>query len=369
MAIVRGVTSPTSAPNFVDRAKAVRSGEELDVGKVAAYLASVDPTLSGTPELTQFPGGASNLTYLLSYPSGRELVLRRPPFGHRAKSAHDMIREARVMKALKPVYPYVPNVVAICDDSSVLDAEFFVMDRIRGIIPRTNLPRGMTLTPEQTRVLCRNVLDRMIELHQVDYQKAGLSNLGKGEGYVARQITGWSDRYRKAKTPNVGDFEQVMSWLAAKMPSSEVAITIVHNDFRFDNVVLDPDDPMKVIGVLDWEMATLGDPLMDLGNSLAYWVEAGDDQFRQLTRRQPTHLPGMFSRAEVIAYYGEKTGTRVDNFDFYEVYGLFRLAVIVQQIYYRFHHGQTQNPEFGSYFGLTQYLEKQCLALIEGSKL
>jgi aminoglycoside phosphotransferase (APT) family kinase protein len=355
--------------SFVDRAKAVRPGEELDVEKVAAYLRGIDASLEGTPVVTQFPGGASNLTYLLAYPSGRELVLRRPPFGHRAKSAHDMLREARVMKALKPVYPYVPNVVAVCDDASVLDADFFVMDRIRGIIPRTNLPKGMTLSREDTRVLCRNVLDRMIELHKVDYAAAGLSNLGKGEGYVARQISGWSDRYRKARTENVGDFEPVMAWLAAKMPAGEVAITIVHNDFRFDNVVLDERDPMRVIGVLDWEMATLGDPLMDLGNSLAYWIEPGDDPFRQLTRRQPTHLPGMFSRAEVVEYYGQQTGMRVDNFDFYEVYGLFRLAVIIQQIYYRFHHGQTKNPEFGTYYALTQWLEKHCLGLIERSKL
>jgi aminoglycoside phosphotransferase (APT) family kinase protein len=355
--------------SFVDRAKAVRPGEELAVEEVAAYLRAVDASLEGTPELTQFPGGASNLTYLLTYPSGRELVLRRPPFGQRAKSAHDMLREARVMQALRPVYPYVPKVLASCDDASVLGADFFVMERIRGIIPRTNLPKGMTLSPDDTRVLCRNVLDRMIELHKVDYAAAGLHNLGKGEGYVARQIAGWSERYRKARTENVGDFEPVMAWLAAKMPAREVAITIVHNDFRFDNVVLDERDPMRVIGVLDWEMATLGDPLMDLGNSLAYWIEAGDEPFRQLTRRQPTHLPGMFTRAEVVEYYGQQTGTRVDDFDFYEVYGLFRLAVIIQQIYYRFHHGQTKNPEFGTYYAMTQWLEQHCLALTERSKL
>jgi len=360
-------TPDSTAPNFVDKAKPVRAGEELDIAKVAAYLHSVDASLSGTPEVTQFPGGASNLTYLLTYADGRELVLRRPPFGHRAKSAHDMMREARVMQALRPVYPFVPKVVALCDDTSVLDAEFFVMERLRGIIPRTNMPKGMALTPEATRKLCLSVIDRLVELHKVDHVAAGIS-LGKGEGYVERQIKGWSDRYRKSRTPNVGDYEQVMSWLAAKMPASEVAICVVHNDFRFDNVVLDPDD-LTVVGVLDWEMATLGDPLMDLGNSLAYWVQADDEQFRQLTRRQPTHLPGMLTRAEVIAYYGEKTGFEVDNFDFYEVYGLFRLAVIVQQIYYRFHHGQTKNPEFAAYFGITQYLEKLCLSMIEKSKL
>ncbi|MDB4975215.1 MAG: putative acyl-CoA dehydrogenase [Myxococcaceae bacterium] len=363
------MTSPSSVASFVDRARPVRTGEELDVAKVASYLARVEPSLQGVPELTQFPGGASNLTYLLTYPDGRELVLRRPPFGHRAKSAHDMMREARVMQALAKVYPYVPRVVALCDDLSVLDVEFFVMERIRGIIPRTNLPKGMTLDAPSTRTLCVHVIDKLVELHQIDHVAAGLSNLGKGEGYVARQIKGWSERYTKARTPNVGDYEQVMRWLADKMPASEVAICVVHNDFRFDNVVLDPADPMRVIGVLDWEMATLGDPLMDLGNTLAYWVQADDTQFRQLTRRQPTHLPGMLSRAEVVEYYGQKTGLRVDNFDFYEVYGLFRLAVIVQQIYYRYHHGQTTNPEFAAYYGLTQFLEAQCQELIAKSKL
>jgi aminoglycoside phosphotransferase (APT) family kinase protein len=362
------VTSQPTA-NFVDRSKPVRAGEELDVDKVTAYLAGIDPSLRGQPEVTQFAGGASNLTYCLSYADGRELVLRRPPFGARAKSAHDMVREARVMKALEPVYPFVPTVLAICEDLSVIDAEFFVMERLTGIIPRTNLPKGMTLSPEDTNTLCRRVLDRMIELHKVDYVSAGLSHLGKGEGYVKRQITGWSDRYRKARTDNVGDFERVMAWLAEKMPAREVAITVVHNDFRFDNVVLDPSDPLKVIGVLDWEMATLGDPLMDLGNTLAYWVQADDPQFRQLTRRQPTTLPGMFTRAEVIRYYGEQTGYRVDDFDFYEVYGLFRLAVIVQQIYQRFAQGQAKNPEFGTYYALTQFLEQECQRLIEKSKL
>lgn len=346
----------------------MRSGEELAVDKVAAYLASVDPSLQGVPEVTQFPGGASNLTYLLAYPDGRELVLRRPPFGHKAKTAHDMMREARVMRALRPVYPYVPNVIALCDDLSVLDTEFFVMERIRGIIPRTNLPKGMQLDEAQTKKLCLDVIDRLIELHQVDPVAAGLTQLGKGEGYVERQIAGWSERYRKARTENVGDFEQVMSWLAQKRPEREVAIRVIHNDFRFDNVVLEPET-LRVIGVLDWEMATLGDPLMDLGNSLAYWVQADDEPFRQLTRRQPTHLPGMLTRREVVAYYGEKTGLRVDNFDFYEIYGLFRLAVIAQQIYYRYHHGQTQNPEFAAYYGVTQYLEQKCLELIAKSAL
>jgi aminoglycoside phosphotransferase (APT) family kinase protein len=354
--------------NLLDKAVAVRHGEELDLARVDAFLKAKIPGLQGVPEPEQFPGGASNLTYLLHY-ADRDLILRRPPFGHRAKSAHDMLREAKIMAALKPVYPYVPDVLAICDDPAVMDADFYVMARIPGIIPRSNLPKGMTLTPDETRALCLSVIDKLIELHLVDYQAAGLDTLGKGGGYVKRQIDGWSDRYRKARTPDVNDFEAVMAWLQAKMPAQDIATTLIHNDFRFDNVILNPDNPQQVIGVLDWEMATLGDPLMDLGNTLAYWAQADDDATMQLMRRQPTHLPGMLTRDEVVAYYGEKTGFKVDNFDFYTIYGLFRLAAILQQIYYRFYHGQTKNPAFAPFGQMVNYLESRCLRLIEASAL
>ncbi len=348
---------------LIDEPRAVRHGDELDVAKVDAYLRALDPSLEGPLEIAQYPGGASNLTYLLRYPT-RELVLRRPPFGHKAKSAHDMTREATLMSQLKPVYPYVPGIVAICKDTQVLGTEFFVMERVRGIIPRKDLPRELVLDAAQTRTLCLNVIDRLIELHQVDYQAAGLASLGKGEGYTERQIKGWSDRYRRARTEDVGDFEPVMAWLASHMPAHDVASCLIHNDFRFDNVVLDAQDPLRVIGVLDWEMATIGDPLMDLGNTLAYWIEAGDDATSMATRRQPTHLPGMLTRAEVTAYYAKQTGMKVDNFAFYELYGLFRLAVIAQQIYYRFFHKQTDNPEFAGFGDIVRYLERRCNAQI-----
>lgn len=354
--------------HLLDKAGSVRQGEELDLAAIDGFLKAKIPDLAGEPALEQFPGGASNLTYLLRY-ADRDLILRRPPFGHKAKSAHDMLREARIMTALKPVYPYVPEVLATSQAGEVMDADFYVMARISGIIPRQNLPKGLILSPEDTRQLCLNVIDKMIELHQVDYKQAGLDNMGKGEGYVKRQIDGWSDRFRKSHTPDVNDFEQVMAWLQAKMPAHDVATCLIHNDFRFDNVVLDPENSLKVIGVLDWEMATLGDPLMDLGNTLAYWVEAGDEPTFQLMRRQPTHLPGMLTRQEVIDYYGEKTGYHVDKFDFYTIYGLFRLAVIIQQIYYRFYHGQTKNPQFAMFGQMANYLEQRCLRLMAESSL
>jgi aminoglycoside phosphotransferase (APT) family kinase protein len=270
-----------------------------------------------------------------------------------------MGREYRLQAALKPVYPYVPEVLLHSDDESIVGAQFYVMEKLNGLIPRTNMPRGLDLSEQQCRELCFNALDSMIELHQVDYKAAGLDQIGKGEGYTERQIRGWTHRYNKAKTWNVPSGNGVIQWLADNMPETET-ICLTHNDFRLDNLVLDAAQPTKIIGVLDWELATLGDPLMDLGNTLAYWVEAGDDFFAQKTRRQPTHLEGMLSRQEVIDYYLQKTDSEVKDFTFYEVYGLFRLAGIVQQIYYRYHHKQTRNPAFKILWVFVHYLMHRC---------
>ena len=354
----------TGAESLVDRAGGVRAGEELDVAKVDRFLKARIPGLEGAPEIGQFARGASNLTYLVRYP-GRDLVLRRPPFGHKAKGAHDMGREARVMTALKPAYPVVPAVLAFGDDLSVMGCEFFVMERIAGIIARQDLPAGLGFDAAMTRKLCLNVVDKLVELHSID--PAGLMSLGKGEGYVERQVEGWSRRFREAATPDVSDFESVMAWLAGHRPEREVAIRVIHGDFRFDNVVLDPADPFKVIGVLDWEMATLGDPLMDLGNSLAYWVQADDDEYFRMTRRQPTNAPGMLTREEVIAHYASRTGLQVANFDFYAVFGLFRVAVIVQQIWRRYRDGATKDPQFAAFGPLVTYLDGRCRRLIGGA--
>lgn len=344
----------------LDVAGAVRDGEALDVLKVDAWLKTRLPTLTGTPKVTQYSGGASNWTYRLEYPHD-DLVLRRPPSGTKAKSAHDMKREYTVQAALKPVFPYVPEMIAHCDDLSVLGVEFYVMRRIAGVIPRASL--GVKLDPPTTRALCENVIDTLVALHQVDPKSCGLESLGKGAGYCKRQVDGWSDRYDKARTWNVPRFTKVIAWLKAHTPL-DVKTCVIHNDFRFDNVVLDPDEPTKVIGVLDWEMATLGDPLMDLGSSLAYWVQADDDLIAMRTRRQPTHLPGMLTRKEVVARYFEKSGLPPRDFTFYEVFGLFRLAVIAQQISYRYHHKQTRNPAFKHFWALAHYFEWRCHRLI-----
>ena len=362
--------------SLIDQAGEVKKGEALNSEILDAYLKSNIKNLTGKLNIHQFSGGASNLTYLMSY-ANKTFILRRPPFGKIAKSAHDMIREAKIMQALKPVYPDIPDILHIHTPSATINYDFYVMECVSGIIPRRNFPEELTLTKKQTTQLCTNVIDKLIELHQIDYQTAGLQHLGKGDGYVVRQITGWSKRYQQALTPDAATFEQVITWLNNNMPD-DMATCVIHNDFRLDNVVLNPENPVEVIGVLDWEMATLGDPLMDLGNSLAYWVQADDAPLLQDFRRQPTHVEGMLTRDEVIAYYlkninikhkilKEKTLT-VADFDFYQIYGLFRLAAIIQQLYYRYSHakaqGQTPDPRFADFVTVGKFLEQRCLNMI-----
>lgn len=338
----------------------VRAEDAFDVAALHAWLrAEVPSTPVELPEVRQFGGGASNLTYLLRWP-GLELVLRRPPAGAKAASAHDMVREHRVQAALAPHYRYVPRMVALCTDPNVIGSDFYVMQKVPGTILRRRLPEGMVLTPEQAHALGIRAFDALLELHAVDVGAAGLADLGRGRGYVGRQVSGWSERYRRARTDNVPDFAAVMSWLADRQPD-DVATVLVHNDFRLDNLVL--SDDLQVVGVLDWEMATLGDPLMDLGGALAYWVQADDDDLFRLSRRQPSDLPGMPTRAQLVQHYSERTGFQVGDWTFYEVFGLFRLAVIVQQIYYRFHHGQTTNPAFADFWAFVGVLEHRCRRL------
>jgi aminoglycoside phosphotransferase (APT) family kinase protein len=328
-----------------DKSTKVRQGEELDLKVVEQFLKDAIPGLSGDLVVEQFPSGFSNLTYLIKV-GGTDLVLRRPPFGRKAKTAHDMGREYRILTALNPVFPYCPKPLVYTEDESVMGCPFYVMERIEGIIMRKNLPRGLELSPDQMRTLCENLLDVQFQLHSIDYKAIGLDGFGKPEGYVKRQVQGWSERYRAAWTPDAPTFEKVMQWLQDNMPPDFDRPGIIHNDYKFDNVVLDPDNPLEIIGVLDWEMATIGDPLMDLGSSLGYWVQADDPDDFQAARMLPTNLPGALTRAEMVKRYADKAGISIDNFDFYLCFGLFRLAVIAQQIYYRFYHGQTKDERF-----------------------
>jgi len=353
----------------IDQATDIRPGEELDVDGLKRYFRAEVPELDGDIELTQFPGGASNLTYLLRV-GGREYVLRRPPFGSQVRSAHDMGREFKVLRRLQPVFPYAPRPIVHCTDESVIGAEFYVMERLRGLIIRRDLPEGMHLSPDEARRLCESLLDVQAQLHSVDLGKAGMADFGRPAGYVARQVDGWSDRYRAAQSDDVPDCEPVMAWLQEKMPEDRPErAAVIHNDYKFDNVVLDPDNPFRVIGVLDWEMATVGDPVMDLGCTLGYWVEKDDPEPLQRIRRMPTNLGGMPTRRELVERYQEKTGYRVDDFDFYYVFGMFRLAVIAQQIYRRYLEGKTQDRRFATLGQVVQVLDGACERVIDRSGL
>jgi aminoglycoside phosphotransferase (APT) family kinase protein len=346
-------------------ARAVRDEDAFDVAAADAWLrsnADASGWGEGLPEVRQFPGGASNLTYLLRYPTA-DLILRRPPAGTKAKSAHDMGREYRIQAALAPVFRYVASMVAFCEDESVIGSEFYVMKRLDGHIPRREL--GVELSPEQVRELCTNTLDLLVDLHSVDPAAAGLDQLSKGDGYVARQVGGWSARFRKAKTWNVPSWAKVMAWLDENQPGDRGAC-LIHNDFRFDNIVYSADEPTRPIGLLDWEMATIGDPLMDLGCAISYWIGADDPALLQRFRMQPTNAPGMLSRREAVDYYLDRAGFELTDREwaFYEVFGLFRLAVILQQIYYRYHHKQTTNPRFKNWWLASHVLHRRAKSII-----
>lgn len=346
--------------------RAPRSGEELDRRALSEFLAESLPGAGPIEKIEQFPGGASNLTYLIRT-ARAELVLRRPPCGTRAATAHDMAREYRVLSRLRPVFPYCPEPVVFCEDASVLGEPFYLMQRIRGLVLGKQLPSGLTLSSARASALCRNLVDVQLELHRVDYAAAGLKDLGKPQGYTLRQVEGWSRRYRNARTDDVPDNVSLMERLGSMVPPERGRAAVIHNDFKFDNVVLDPDS-LSIIGVLDWEMTTLGDPLMDLGCSLAYWVEAEDPEPLQHLRMMPTHLAGMMTRRQILDYYSAGSGVDTGDFRFYYAFGLFRLAVIVQQIYLRFRKGQTGDSRFADFGRLCGILSETADAVIRGTR-
>ncbi len=344
------------AKQGLDRARDVRSGEELETGTLFPYLRDHIDGLSEDIVVRQFPAGHSNLTYLLEdRSSGQGYVLRRPPFGAQVKSGHDMGREFRVMSALYPVWPKVPRPFVMCDDESIIGAPFYVMERVEGVILRRGKNEGVNLDEATMAGVCDAFLDTFVQIHGIDLDATGLSEFGKPEGYIERQVSGWTRRWGKAMTDTVEGIDAMAAWLAENRPEEQSA-GLIHNDFKYDNLILDPDDLTQVRAVLDWEMATLGDPLMDLGSSLAYWVEAKDSFVLQQLKFGPTDLPGNLSREELVKAYAERSGRDVTDFLFYYIYGLFKLAVIAQQIYYRYKHGHTKDERFAGLIFAVQAL-------------
>jgi aminoglycoside phosphotransferase (APT) family kinase protein len=332
--------------DFLDHPTAVRSGEELDLARLEPFLRRHFPDAEGALQIRQFPSGHSNLTYSLHL-GAKELVLRRPPFGSKVKSAHDMSREFRVLSKLHSVYAPAPEVLLYCDDASVIGAPFYVMQPIHGIILRRQLPSGLDFPPETARRLSESFIENLIRLHRVDYAAAGLSDLGKPEGYLERQVRGWTERYSGSRTHDYPEVEKISAWMQQHMPTTS-AVSLIHNDYKYDNVVLDSSDITKIVGVLDWEMSTIGDSLSDLGAVLAYWIDAKDPEELEQNRWGPTNYPGSFTREEIVQYYAQKTGRDVSRMAFYLTFARFKLAVIVQQIYYRYHQGLTKDERFAA---------------------
>ena len=333
--------------SHLDATRPPRPGEELDAARLRAYLAGRLPELEGPLAIEQFPSGHSNLTYLVRA-GARDLVLRRPPFGAKIKTAHDMGREHRILSALAPVYPKAPRPLVYCEDEHVLGAPFYLMERVRGVVLRGSLPAAaLALDAASMRRLSTALVDTLAELHGVDAAAAGLGELGHPAGYVRRQVEGWTERYLKAKTDDVPAIEEVAAWLARNLPP-ESGAALIHNDLKYDNVVLDPDDLTRIVAVLDWEMATLGDPLMDLGTTLGFWLDPDDPDEHKALPFGPTLLPGNLTRPEILARYAERTGRRVDDALFYYVFALLKIAVIAQQIYKRFVDGHTKDGRFAA---------------------
>jgi aminoglycoside phosphotransferase (APT) family kinase protein len=321
---------------------AMRAGEGIATGALAEYLCGKLEGAECGVELEQFPNGHSNLTYLLRI-GGREYVLRRPPLGPVAAKAHDMVREYHVLQAVHPHFPQAPRAYVLCEDPAVLGAPFFIMERRKGVILREGIPPEFEDVEAGPRRIGEAFLDSLVKLHQINISEPTIQRLGKPEGYVERQLRGWAERWERAKTEEVSELGAVVRWLGANIPAP-LAPSLIHNDYKLDNIMLGAVD--RVEAVLDWEMATLGDPLSDLGLTLTYWVWATDLEVRVAGIPALTSRPGWFTRDDLVGRYAKSTGRDVTHIGYYEVLGVFKLAVIVQQIYCRYHRGQTNDDRF-----------------------
>ncbi|HET7787797.1 MAG TPA: phosphotransferase family protein [Myxococcales bacterium] len=352
------MSDPSQAGAPLDQPAEVREEERIDPARIEPFLRRTMPQFEGPVSVLQFPKGHSNLTYLVKA-GGREVVLRRPPFGVKVKSAHDMKREYDILSALQGVYGRAPRPIAFCEDESVIGAKFYLMERVTGVVLRGEKPPpGLAFTPELLRKTSTALVDNLVDLHAVDVTRPPLSNIGKPQGYVARQVTGWTERYFKAKTDEIPAVEAAAAWLGRNMPK-ESGASVVHNDYKYDNVMLDPRDLTRVVAVLDWEMATVGDPLMDLGTFIGYWGDADDPEELRARAYGPTSLPGSLSRLQVVERYAETSGREVGSILFYYVFALFKIAVIVQQIYKRWVDGATRDPRFGTLINWVRVMAHQ----------
>lgn len=338
----------------------------LDFKTLVNYLNQKLDVKGDVSGITQFKGGYSNLTFKFQTPE-KTFVIRRAPFGEKISKAHDMGREVSVLQALqKAGYPKAPKPVLFCEDVDIFEAPFFVMEHVDGFILRNKIPQGISISPEEFHSLSQSAIDCLLELHQLELVNSGLINLGKPAGYVQRQVDGWSERYFRAKTDELPELERAIEWLQSEIPKNENT-GFIHNDFKYDNLVLNPENIKEIKAVLDWEMATVGDPLMDLGTTLAYWCESSDPEALKLFNI--SHLPGNMTRSEVIQYYGQKSKLDMSKMLFYYIFGIVKVAVIAQQIYKRFKQGNASDPRFGGLIHVVEASGKMAIKSLETQKI
>jgi aminoglycoside phosphotransferase (APT) family kinase protein len=362
----RQANREASTMEYRDQPAAVRPGEELDWARLGDYLRTQLPDRAGSLVIEQFPSGYSNLTYLLRL-GEQELVLRRPPFGANIHSAHDMGREYRVLSGLMRVYAKAPRPLLYCADPAVIGAPFYLMERVQGVILRARPTPTLPLTPVLMEQLSGVFIDNLAAIHALDAELAGLGDLGKPVGYMGRQISGWTRRYRNAQTDEIAGVEVAISWLEQHMPA-ESGAAIIHNDYKYDNVVLAPADLTQIVAVLDWEMCTLGDPLLDLGTTLGYWIEPNDPPALQGMFGLTT-LPGNLDRRQLVERYMAASGRNISDPLFYYIYGLFKIAVIIQQIYRRYRQGHSQDERFARLLAVVQGCGEMATLAIEKGRI
>lgn len=330
----------------------IRQGEELDWQALESYLREhLPPVLederlsSAGLEVEQFPGGHSNLTYCVRF-GGLEFVMRRPPFGPVAPTAHDMPREFRLLAAINPHFKLAPKAYLLCEDTSVIGSPFYLMERRNGIIVRQAIPPEIGDDLRMRYEVSRSLVDTLSDMHAIDIRETGLIGIGKPAGFVRRQVEGWAGRWERSKTTELPQMTEAAKWLIERLPADPEHPTLVHNDYKLDNVMLDAADPTRVVAILDWEMCTVGDPLIDVGLLLCYWPQADDPELFSGSLRSVTMLPGWMKRADIVERYAERSGRDLSNIKYYHIFALFKLAVVIQQIFYRYHVGQTQDHRF-----------------------
>jgi len=350
-------------------ARDVRPGEQLDWTRLVAWLRERLPScripgldVSCEPDVAQFPGGHSNLTYLVRF-GGTEIVVRRPPFGPVPPTAHDMAREFRWLSAMHAVFPLAPQPYLLCEDTDVIGCVFYAMERRRGLVVRTEEPSALA-NPAARRRLSGALVDTLADLHAIDLVAGGLSGLGKPAGFVERQVKGWSDRWHRSQTSTLAEMDALADWLRAHLPPDPAPPSVVHGDFKLDNVMLHAQDVGRIVAVFDWEMSALGDPLVDVGIVLAYWSPTAPPSQRDALTTV-IDRPGYFTKAEIVERYASRSGRDLSNIRYYEIFAVFKIAVVIQQIYFRYVQGQTNDARFASFGARVEFLAQHAAGLAD----